>query len=121
MRLLPYDFTVKYVPDSQMLIIDYLSQEPNFSAQKPQDETELVIALIKELTAQKNAGYLKTAAEVIQKDALCPRNSNQKEKEQRETQTERRRKQLNSAKGAPNSEMIKLFETAIVDPISDEN
>ena len=74
MRLLPYDFTVKYVPGSQMGITDYLSRNPNFPAPKRQDESELVIARIKDLNTQKNACYLKTAAEVIQKHALRSRN-----------------------------------------------
>ena len=105
----------------QMGITDYLSRDPSFSAPKPQDESELVITLIIELNTQKNAGYLKTAAEIIQKDALRPRNSKRKEKERSETQTERRRKQLNSAKGTPHSETVELIGTAFIEPISDEN
>ncbi len=60
MRLLPYDFTVKYVPGSQMGITDYLSRDPISPAPPPLDEKELVIAIIKELNVQKNGRhYLK--------------------------------------------------------------
>ena len=72
----PYDFSVKYVPGSQMRINDYLSRDPFCSALEPQDESELAIALNKELNAQKNTSDLKTAAEVIQNGAFRPRNFN---------------------------------------------
>ncbi len=65
MLLLPIDFTVKYVPGSRMGITDYLGRDPIFEAPPAEDESELIIALIRHLNQQKNNNYLKQADQVI--------------------------------------------------------
>ncbi len=84
MRLLPYDFTVKYVPRSQMGITDYLSRDPNSPAK------EFVMAIIKELNVQKNANFLNKATEAYQKNALGFPKALQKKNVESKMQTERR-------------------------------
>ncbi len=48
-----------------MGITDYLSRDPSFEALPAEDESELVIALIRSLNQQKNINYLKQAVEVF--------------------------------------------------------
>ncbi len=59
MRLLPFEFEVVYQPGSKMGKTDRLSRSPHLeAAEEPPDETELIVALIKEFNNQKNRTIL---------------------------------------------------------------
>ena len=70
MRRLPFDFVVKYVPGSRMSITDYLSRDLTVAVPKEEDQSELIIAKIKELNILKNLNLLKTATSLMTADAV---------------------------------------------------
>ncbi len=52
-----------------MGITGYLSRDPIFAAPPAEDESELVIALIRSLNQQKNINHLKQAIDVINSES----------------------------------------------------
>ncbi len=60
MRLLPFEFEVVYQPGSRMGIMDYSRRNPHLKApEEPPDETEIIVALFREINLRKNKAVLK--------------------------------------------------------------
>ncbi len=69
--MLPYEFEVIYQPGSKMGITDYLSRSPCFGAPKePPDETELIVAMIKQLNQRKNRVVLQAVVSKWEADSV---------------------------------------------------
>ncbi len=59
MRLLPFEFEVVYQPGIKMGITDYLSRSPHLEApEEPPDETDMIVALIRDFNNRKNKAIL---------------------------------------------------------------
>ncbi len=132
MRLLPFDFTVKYVPGSRMGITDYLSRDPTFEAFPAEDESELVIAIIRRLSQQKNMNYLKTANQIMNSAAQKKNLSHTRPTENKrkplsgppqvsESQTRRSRREEQRKQRHEATEIVMQVKSAINRPIRSEN
>ncbi len=115
-----------------MGITDYLSRYPIFEALPAEDESELVLMLIRSLNQQKNINYLKQAVEVINSEsqkriALHSRSTTNKRNQTSgrqlgsEKQTERRRSNEKRENCRSTSETVKLIKSAINRPIRSEH
>ncbi len=64
-----YNVKVNCVPSFRIGIIDYLSRDQTFKAPMAEDESQLIIAKIKELSILKNLNYLEIASNLLTTNA----------------------------------------------------